>query len=461
VERKRIVVVGMGYAGIPVALSLAVTGKWDVTGIDVLKQKVESLNRGELPLRGKEPHLPQMLQKCLHDGTFRATTDFSPVEDAYAVLINVQTPVDEMGVPNYTHLKAAAEGVGRHLRSGTLVILESTVAPGTTEGVLKPILERASGLSCPKDFLLAYSYERVMVGRLVHNLKNYPRIVGGVNEESTERAVEIYRSIVSAEILTSDILTAEVAKTVENAYRDVNIAFANEVALLCESLGVDAYRVRELVNSLPYDPSQPHANPIRNMHIPGAGVGGHCLPKDSLLLIYSARSSGRFEVDAPLMSLSRRLNDYMPVHMFRLAKAALKRAGVEIAGARVTVLGYAFLQDSDDPRNSPAESFIKLMLFSGAGVKVHDPFVSEDSVPKGAIFTRDLEEALKGSDLAVIFTAHSVYRDIDPRQMKGLMRRAVVVDGRALFRGKESELEDAGVLYISLGRGDTLLDITP
>lgn len=460
-DRRRVVVVGMGYAGIPVALSLAQTGQWDVTGIDVLEEKVERLNRGELPLKGVEPLLPQMLEECLRRGTFRATTDFGPVEGAYAVLINVQTPVDERGVPDYTHLAAAAESVGSHLKKGTLVILESTVAPGTTERVLKPILERTSGLSCPEDFLLAYSYERVMVGRLVHNLKNYPRIIGGVDERSCRRAVEVYRSIVNAEILTTDILTAEVAKTVENAYRDVNIAFANEVALLCESLGVDVYRVRELVNSLPYDPSQPHANPIRNMHIPGAGVGGHCIPKDSLLLIYSARSFGRFEVDAPLMTLSRRLNDYMPVHMFRLAKAALENAGADVEGATVTVLGYAFLQDSDDPRNSPAETFIKLMQLSGAEVRVHDPFVSEDSVPRGALFTRDIEEALEGADLLAIFTAHSAYRDLTPRVMKRAMRRAVVLDGRALFRGRESEFEEEGVLYISLGRGDTLRDITP
>ena len=461
--KKNIAVVGMGYVGIPIAVSLALTGKWNVTGIDVIREKVESLNRGVLPIGGEEPQLPEMLKRAVGEGSFRATTDFSAVRGSYAVLINVQTPVDDKGVPDYTYLLSAAKSVGENLEGGTLVVLESTVAPGTTERILKPALEEASGLRCPEEFQLAYSYERVMVGRLIHNLRNYPRVVGGIDEESRRRAAEIYRSIVQADVVETDILTAEVAKTVENAYRDVNIAFANEVALLCEALGVDVYRVRELVNNLPYDPSQPHANPLRNMHIPGAGVGGHCLPKDSLLLIHGARAFGRHEVDAPLMLLSRRINDYMPLHTFRLAKAILEREGVDIKGAKVAVLGYAFLQDSDDARNTPSRTFSEIMMWSGASVSVHDPYVREGDVIEGVHFTRELEEALKGSDLAVVITAHSVYKDLTPALFKKRMRRANLLDGRALYRGREAEFEEAGVKYISLGRGDTLrgFSLTP
>ena len=244
--------------------------------------------------------------------------------------------------------------MGNYIRRGALVVVESTVAPGTTDNVVKPLLEKASGMKAGKDFFLAFCYERVMVGRLIRNIVDLPRVVGGINQESTERAMELYGHIVKAKLCPTDILTAEVAKVVENTYRDVNIAFANEVGLICESLGVDAYKVRELVNTLPNDPANPASNPIRNMHYPGAGVGGHCLPKDPWLLKYGLDKYGKFKFFPKVIVSSRELNDSMPKHVVDLVENALAEHGKKLKGAKVAILGVAFIENSDDTRNTPS-----------------------------------------------------------------------------------------------------------
>ena len=190
--------------------------------------------------------------------------------------------------------------------------------------------------------------------QLLYNITDLPRIVGGIDDESTTRAVDLYRNIVKADIHSTDSLTAEVSKTVENTYRDVNIAFANEVALICESLGIDAFRVRELVNTLPNIPGDPAKNPIRNMHVPGSGVGGHCLPKDSWLLKFGLDKYGTFPVDPRIIVSSRELNDWMPIHCVNLLEEELQKQDREIRNSTIIVLGLAFLPNSDDTRNTPS-----------------------------------------------------------------------------------------------------------
>ena len=271
----------MGYVGIPAAALFADVPGFQVYGIQRRSKrsgwKIDALNRGENPIGGDEPGLDELIDRVNKKGTFEVTDDIGIVKDVDAILIDVQTPTESNHQPRYESLISVSQQVGEVMRPGTLVCIESTVAPGTTENLVMPILESASGLTCGKDFSLAFAYERVMVGRLLYNITDLPRIVGGIDDESTTRAVDLYRNIVKADIHSTDSLTAEVSKTVENTYRDVNIAFANEVALICESLGIDAFRVRELVNTLPNIPGDPAKNPIRNMHVPGSGVGGHCL----------------------------------------------------------------------------------------------------------------------------------------------------------------------------------------
>jgi UDP-N-acetyl-D-mannosaminuronic acid dehydrogenase len=277
-----------------------------------------------------------------------------------------------------------------------------------------------------------------MPGRLIEYIVNFPRVVGGIDEESTRRAVELYRHIVKREITPADVLTAEVAKAVENAYRDVNIAFANEVALICGSLGVNVYQVRELIN----------ARPDRDMHLPGAGVGGHCLPKDTWLLHYGARTYGNPNVSTELVSLARRINDAMPLHTAQLVEEALEEKGATLDGARVAVMGYAYLENSDDTRNTPALPLVRALEAKGASVVVHDPFVRQ--VDDGVNLTHDLEQALRRADCAVIVTRHQEYYDLDPARAKVLMRTPVLVDGRNVFAS--GDWRQAGFVYRGVGK---------
>lgn len=450
----KVVVIGMGYVGIPAAALFADVPGFEVIGVQRRSKrsgwKIDALNRGECPIGGDEPGLPELIKRVvLEKKTFRVTDDISVVKDADAILIDVQTPTDEKGVPRYESLRQVCESIAPYLKKGQLVVIESTVAPGTTDYFVKPILEKGSGLKAGEDFYLAFSYERVMVGRLLHNIQNYPRIVGGINEESTKKAMELYKHIVKQPLYPTNALTAEVAKTVENAYRDVNIAFANEVALLCESLGVDAYEVRRLVNTLPNDPSNPSANPYRNVHIPGAGVGGHCLPKDSWLLKYGVDAYGRFKVFPEIIVESRHLNDRMPLHMVELLEEGLEEREKNLEDSVIAVLGVAFLENSDDPRNTPTTPLIAELKKRGVEFKLHDPHVKDHEYPEPML--RDLYKTLEGTDAMVIMTRHREYVEMDLDRAREIMRTPVIIDGRNTFNG--DEVIARGFTYRGVGKG--------
>jgi len=453
---EKIAVIGMGYVGIPVAALLADAG-YDVTGIQRRSQrsgwKIEWLNEGRCPIGGHEPELPEIIKRVVGRGKFKVTDDYAVLRDTEVIFIDVQTPTGADHQPLYRDLEEACQTVGRHLSPGKLVIIESTIAPGTTQYLIKPILEQESGLKAglPAGFGLCFSYERVMLGRLIHNLREYPKIVGGIDDLSTKRAMSIYQAIVKGGIYGTDPLTAEVAKTVENAYRDVQIAFANEVALLCESLGVDVYDVRRFVNGLPYDPSVPGANPIRNMHLPGAGVGGHCLPKDTWLLFYGFDRYAELKPAYPSSVLkdARILNDWMPVHMADLLEDGLKEAGKSITGARIGILGYAFLENTDDSRNTPSIPLIRELEKRGAQCTIHDPFVSRDeSYP----IENDLDRALLDCDAIAVVTGHDLYKALDVNKLKKLLKTRVIVDGRNVLDA--GRLVAEGFIFRGVGKGN-------
>jgi len=396
----------------------------------------------------------------LQKESFVVTDDYSVCGDADTILIDVQTPTGENHVPLYDSLREVSAQVGRYLQPGTLVVIESTVAPGTIRNVVQPILEQESGLQGGKGFSLAFSYERVMPGRLLEYITDFPRVVGGIDEESTIRAVALYRNIVKQEITPADVLTAEMAKVVENAYRDVNIAFANEVAMACERMGVNVFELRALIN----------ARPDRHMHIPGAGVGGHCLPKDSWLLKYGLETYGEEAKDQAselrLIPLAREINDGMPEHVVALTEDALAEAGRELAGAKVALLGVAYLENADDTRNTPAAALAKLLQARGAQVVAHDPYVREvdwrralgDGV--AVPLTDDLGAVLEGADCAVLVTRHQEYDRLADRRdgqsadglacMRKLMRTPVLVDGRDVFH--LVRCAEAGIVARAVGK---------
>jgi UDP-N-acetyl-D-mannosaminuronic acid dehydrogenase len=444
----------MGYVGIPSAALFADVEGLNVVGVqrrsDRSGWKIDYLNQGKCPIGGNEPGLPELIEKVVKKGTFNATDDIGIYGEADAIFIDVQTPIDEDHVPQYESLRQVAQEVGARMKRGVMIGLESTVAPGTTQYIVKPILEQASGLRAGMDFNLIYSYERVMVGRLLYNLQYLPRIVGGYTVECARRGAELYSKIVKAKVYETNCMTAEIAKVVENAYRDVNIAFANEVALVCESLGADVHDVRRYVNSLPYNPSEQDKNPFRMMMVPGAGVGGHCLPKDSWLLKYGVDQYGSRRVTPYVLIESRRVNDYMPTHMRDLVTGALKQRDVKPENAQVAILGYAFLENSDDTRNTPALPLYRMLKNICSEVVVHDPYVREEDVP----LTSDLEATVKDKDCIALVTKHREYLGMDLNWLRDIMRTPIIVDGRNVF--KPEEAREAGFTLRGVGLGTSL-----
>ncbi len=433
----------MGYVGIPVAALLADKKGIDVTGIQRRSKrsgwKIDVLNAGKSPFEGSEPGLDNLIRRVVKKGSFRVTDDFSVIKEMDIVLIDVQTPADGTDrEPRYLSLKEASRQIGANMKKGTLVVIESTVAPGTTQFVVQPILERKSGLKAGRDFHLAYSYERVMPGRLLDYIVNLPRIVGGVDKKSCDRAVEMYKRIVRAKIFPTDILTAEASKTIENAYRDVNIAFANEMAMVCESLGINAYEVRELINS----------RAERHMHVPGIGVGGHCLPKDTWLLGYGVKKYGKLPINPEFVKLARKINDFMPTHATEMIKEALSSREISLRDAKIALLGVAYLEDSDDVRNTPCYDLIRELEAHGAEVVAHDPYVR--SFPEAEL-SRDLEHVVRRADCMVIATKHKPYFKLNLKKLKSLMRTPIIVDGRNVL--DQAKAEKAGFLYRGIGKG--------
>ncbi|MFC2015981.1 nucleotide sugar dehydrogenase [Chloroflexota bacterium] len=455
-----IVVIGMGYVGIPCAALLADVPGFQVSGVQRRSErsgwKIDCLNNGRSPFEGDEPGLAELIRRVAVDKkTFHVSDDFSVCKEADAILIDVQTPVAGCWTPQYESLRAASGQVGRHIQPGTLVIVESTVAPGTIQHVVQPILEQESGLVGGDGFYLAFSYERVMPGKLLEFITNFPRVVGGIDPESSRRAVALYRHIVKAPISPTDTLTAEMAKVVENAYRDVNIAFANEAAMACERMGVDVFEVRGLIN----------ARPDRNMHLPGAGVGGHCLPKDSWLLNYGLETHGRparreglkQAGKLRLIPMARDINDAMPQHMVSLIDDALAECGRVLAGSRIALLGAAYLENADDTRNTPAAALARLLSLEEAAVVVHDPHVREADWqralgPALAVpLFGNVWEALDGADCAALVTRHREYESLDLEQVAGSMRTPALVDGRNVF--DPDECTQVGFVLRAVGKG--------
>jgi UDP-N-acetyl-D-mannosaminuronic acid dehydrogenase len=454
---RTIGVIGMGYVGVPAAALFADASEFEsVLGFQRNSvssgYKVDMLNRGESPLKGEEPGLEDLLRKVVGAGRFRCTSDFLEVAGCDAVTLAIQTPFldPEDLIPDFSALIEGLRNVGRHITEGALVVLESTVTPGTTVGMAREILEAESGLVAGEEFCLAHAPERVMVGRLIRNIREHDRIVGGIDAVSTARAVELYRPVLTTgKIIPMTATAAEVTKTAENAFRDLQIAAANQLALHCEAMGVNVYDVRAGIDSLKGE------GITRAILWPGAGVGGHCLTKDSWHLERGAQVLGG-DLWYPhgaesIFGVARAINEFMPRHMVHLTLEGLERAGRPPKGATVALLGWAFIQNSDDTRNTPAEPYLAAMEAVGAAVRVHDPYV--DEYP-GVKVSHDLDGTLAGADVVVIFTAHHHYTTLDPARVRELLGQEspVIVDGRNVV--DPDAFIRAGFIYKGIGRGD-------
>jgi len=459
---KTIGVIGMGYVGIPAAVLFADAPEFEsVLGFQrdsaSSGYKIAMLNRGESPLKGEEPGLEELLGEVVGARKFRCTSDFSKIATCDAVTLAIQTPfLDPKDlIPDFSALIEGLRNVGRHITPGTLVVLESTVTPGTTAGMAREILEAESGLVAGEEFCLAHAPERVMVGRLLKNIREHDRIVGGIDDVSTARAVELYAPVLTTgEVIPMTATAAEVTKTAENTFRDLQIAAVNQLALYCEAMGINVYDVRTGVASLEGE------GITRAILWPGAGVGGHCLTKDTYHLERGVQVLGG-ELDFPagresLYTLARGINDFMPEHMLHLTDSALGEAGKTLAGSKIALLGWAFINDSDDARNTPAEPFRDAALAAGAEVAVHDPWVDPATSPDAPPgLSRDLEGVLAGADAVVVFAGHKEYRGLAPDRVKRLCGgvRPVIVDGRNVVVDPDAWI-GAGFVYRGIGRGD-------
>jgi UDP-N-acetyl-D-mannosaminuronic acid dehydrogenase len=455
---KKIGVLGMGYVGIPAAALFADSPLFDfVYGFQrdspSSGYKIAMLNRGESPLKGEEPGLEALLKKVVSKKKFACTSDFAKIAELDAVTLSIQTPFlnKEDLLPDFSALQDGIRHVGRYLNPGMLVVLESTVTPGTTITLARELLEKESGLQAGSDFALAHAPERVMVGRLLRNIREHDRIVGGIDEVSTRRATELYSPVLTiGKVIPMSATAAEVTKTTENTFRDLQIAAINELALYCEAMGINVYDVRTGVDSLKGE------GITRAMLWPGAGVGGHCLTKDTYHLERGVQMLGKDLLDYPkgepsLYVLARRINDFMPTHMFHLTLDALNRAGCSPKGAKVAILGWAFLSNSDDTRNTPAEPYRDNLIQAGATVFVHDPCVEAYS---GVPLLKNLDDVIKDADVIVIFAGHYQYKNLDPEHIRVLSGKAhpVIIDGRNMI--DPDQFIRHGFVYKGIGRGD-------
>ncbi|KCZ70683.1 nucleotide sugar dehydrogenase [Candidatus Methanoperedens nitroreducens] len=448
-------VAGMGYVGIPSAVLFA--EKFDfVLGFQRNSKssgyKIEMLNSGLSPLKGEEPGLEELIAKVRAQGRFECTSDFSRIREMDAITVAIQTPFkDTVSLePDFSALEEGLRQIGRYLNEGMLVVLESTITPGTTGGMAADILHEESGLVAGEDFALAHAPERVMVGRLIRNIQEHDRIVGGIDKESTERAIELYKPVLTkGRIIAMDSTAAEVTKTAENTFRDLQIAAINELALYCEAMRINVYDVRAGIDSLKGE------GITRAVLHPGAGVGGHCLTKDTYHLergVRLANSKLDYPPDAEsLYVMARNINDFMPIHMYNLTSEGLSRLGKRIEYSRIAILGWAFINNSDDTRNTPAEQYYNMLIRDGATVSVHDPYVSESG---GIKISRNMEDCLRGASAVAIFTGHSQYSNLKADMIKKLtgLHHPVIVDGRNVI--DPDSFINEGFVYRGIGRGD-------
>lgn len=386
-------VYGLGYVGLPLAVEKAKAG-FHVLGFDVQQSKVDMVNSGHNYIGDV---VNEDLEKIVKSGYLKATTDFMAVADCDCVCICVPTPLDKYQQPDISYVKSSAESISKNMHKDMLIVLESTTYPGTTEELIKPILEQ-SGLKCGEDFYLAFSPERVDPGNLIYKTKNTPKVVGGITPTCTDIAATMYEEVLSAPVFrASSPAIAEMEKILENTYRNINIGLVNELAQLCEKMQINIWEVIDAAKTKPYG---------FQAFYPGPGLGGHCIPLDPYYLSWKAREFG---FHTSMIEASMSINDRMPQYCVDRASKILNSFKKPLNGSKILIVGVAYKQDIDDYRESPAIRVIENLLVTGASVEYYDPWVSSfkdgslsmSSIPE---LTADIVEAY---DLVIVTAAHT------------------------------------------------------
>jgi len=428
-------IIGLGYVGLPTAVYFAENG-FKVYGIDKKVSVVNGLNKGVSHLN--ELGLDERIKKVVDSKNLHCTNDTKEaVRESDIVLIIVPTPITKDKEPDLSYVISAAEDTSSSLRKGQLVVLESTVYPGVTEEIVKPILE-STGLKAGVDFGLAYCPERYNPGDKKNTIENVNRIVGGINKDWAEITKDVYSYVIKAKIDTvKDIKTAEAAKVIENIQRDLNIALMNELALIFEKMGIDIMDVIKAAST----------KWNFNVYYPGAGVGGHCLPVDPYYLVSKAREMG---YHSKVITAGREINDYMPEHIFELLRDTLNDVEKSIKNSKIAVFGFSYKENVGDVRETPVENFIEEIVKRGALVTVVDPYVDESYIRSfGVDYSKDLYEAIKDRDALVIMTAHDLFKEINLEKAKKIMKLPIIIDGRRILN--KDDCISKGFIYKGVG----------
>ena len=389
-------VVGLGYVGLPLAVEKAKAG-FKTIGFDVQEEKVKMVNEGHNYIGDV---VNEDLKELVESGMMKATSDFSFVKDVDFIAICVPTPLDKHQEPDISYVKQSTEAISKHLSRDTMVVLESTTYPGTTEELLLPILEEGSGLKCGEDFYLGFSPERVDPGNLIYKTKNTPKVVGAVGKDATEVISAMYREVLEGEIYeVSSPAIAEMEKILENTYRNINIGLVNELAILCNKMGISLWEVIDAAKTKPYG---------FQAFYPGPGLGGHCIPLDPYYLTWKAREFG---FHTSMIESSMIINDKMPEYTVDRAASVLNEHKKALNGSKVLVLGVAYKNNIDDYRESPALNVIDILKERGAVTDFYDPWIPK--YKRNGEWHEGISEInadiIKGYDLILVATAHDAY----------------------------------------------------
>lgn len=389
-------VVGLGYVGLPLAVEKAKAG-FKTIGFDVQEEKVKMVNEGHNYIGDV---VNEDLKELVESGMMKATSDFSFVKDVDFIAICVPTPLDKHQEPDISYVKSSTEAISKHLSRDTMVVLESTTYPGTTEELLLPILEEGSGLKCGEDFYLGFSPERVDPGNLIYKTKNTPKVVGAVGKDATEVISAMYREVLEGEIYeVSSPAIAEMEKILENTYRNINIGLVNELAILCNKMGISLWEVIDAAKTKPYG---------FQAFYPGPGLGGHCIPLDPYYLTWKAREFG---FHTSMIENSMIINDKMPEYTVDRAASVLNEHKKALNGSKVLVLGVAYKNNIDDYRESPALNVIDILKERGAVTDFYDPWIPK--YKRNGEWHDGISEInadiIKGYDLILVATAHDAY----------------------------------------------------
>jgi UDP-N-acetyl-D-glucosamine dehydrogenase len=428
--KEKVVIIGLGYVGLPLACLSAKKG-FKTTGLDISRKIVDLTNAGKSHIKdvGLEKNVKAVKGKLI------ATTDASAIKNADFVVVCVPTPVDEQHLPDLKPLESACRSVASNISKGQTIIVESTIYPGTIEEVVKPILE-SSGLKAEKDFFLVHCPERIDPGNKKWHLENIPRVIGGLSDAGTKKAIKFYSKIIAAKITQlKSVKEAEAVKVAENTFRDINIAFVNELAKSFDKMGIDVVEVIKGASTKPFGYMP---------FYPGPGVGGHCIAVDPYYLIEKAKSKG---FEHKFLKLARQINDSMADFVVEKVEAALNqasKAGKDFSNAKIAVLGVAYKANIDDARESPALKIILILEGKGAKPLIFDPHIPDKSN------ANSLDSAIKNADVVVLATNHSVFlKQLTPSKLKSSGVKAIV-DARNCLDSEA--IKKAGIKYFAIGR---------